>query len=160
MLQIQNIHMGSLDSAADLHRQITRVVGSSDYRAILSGQELYFRGEPQKTLGEIGFSGSAVLMVQKRPAESGQAAEPVLKGVPNSVEAKILEHFDELYEMLDSRDHQGQLVSKAENLTTIAGTHFKAHCFRSTTYFANSHRNPELKTYWYQKMYHQKIYFH
>lgn len=120
MLQVQNIHMGSLDSTEDLHRQITRVVGSSDYRAILSGQEIYLRGEPQKTLGEIGFSGSAALMVVNRPTESGQATEPILKGVPNSVEAKILEYFDELYEMLDSREHQGQLVSRAEDLTILA----------------------------------------
>ena len=112
--------MGSLDSAEDLHKQITRVVGSSDYRAILSGQELYLRGEPQKTLGEIGLSGPATLMVQKRPTENGQAVEPAWKGIPNSVEAKILEHFDELYEMLDSRGHQGQLVSKAETLIIIA----------------------------------------
>lgn len=109
-MPVQNIHMGSLDSAEDLHKQITRVVGSSDYRTILSGQELYLRGEPQKTLGEIGFSGPVTLMVQKRPTENGQAAEPAFKGVPNSVEAKILEHFDELYEMLDSREHQGQLI--------------------------------------------------
>ncbi|KAF8458424.1 hypothetical protein BGX38DRAFT_565911 [Terfezia claveryi] len=109
-MPVQNIHMGSLDSAEDLHKQITRVVGSSDYRTISSGQELYLRGEPQKTLGEIGFSGPVTLMVQKRPTENGQAAEPAFKGVPNSVEAKILEHFDELYEMLDSREHQGQLI--------------------------------------------------
>lgn len=135
-----------LDSAEELHDQIIKVIGSSEYRAILNGRELHLRGEPQKTLTELGFSGPAMLMVQKRPTENGQATEPAVRGIFNSVEAEILKHFDELYEMLDSREPQGFMVGIPPSAVDIQDT-LEADCFRYMIYFDNSHRSPRLKVF-------------
>ena len=100
-----------LDAAQDLHDQICQIIGSSEYRAILNGRELYLRDEPNKTLGGFGFVGpTAQLLVQKRPMEHDQGGKPTVKGPLNSIEAEILKHFEELYEMLDSREPQGSMV--------------------------------------------------
>lgn len=100
-----------LNVAQDLQDQICQIIGSPEYRAFLNGRELNLRNEPSKTLGGFGFvSPTAQLMVQKRPMESDQGGKQAAKGPLNSIEAEILKHFEELYEMLDSREPQGSMV--------------------------------------------------
>lgn len=105
-----NIQLGLHDKVEELHNQITKILGSSEYRSILGGRELHLYKDAQKTLSELGFSGPLSLLITKRPSEN-DTSEPTMKAVLNSVEAEILKHFDTLYGMLDFREPQGHMVS-------------------------------------------------
>ncbi|KAF8454617.1 hypothetical protein BDZ91DRAFT_747404 [Kalaharituber pfeilii] len=107
---IHQLQMGSLDTAEELHKQISHIIGAGEYRAILNGRELYLQEDPSKTLGELGFSAISQLMVQKRPTEREQQGLPNAKQTLNIVETEILKHFDELYEMLNSQQAQGAMI--------------------------------------------------
>lgn len=103
--------MGNLDTVGHLHKEISRIIGSSDYRAILNGRELHLQDNHQKTLSELGFPGIAQLMVQRRATDNEQAAPAVAaRETLNIIETEILKHFEELFVMLDSRETQAAMV--------------------------------------------------
>ena len=114
-----NIQLGLLNKVEELHKQITNILGSSEYRSFANGRELHLREETQRTLNEVGLTGSVSLMITKKPSDNDQISEPAVRGILNSVEAEILKHFDALYEMLDFREPQGCMVSISTSLPIL-----------------------------------------
>ena len=62
--------------------------------------------DPEKSLGDLGFTEQSNLMV-KIVGDPEQGAKKV---VLNIIESEILKHFDSLYDMLDSTEPQARMV--------------------------------------------------
>ena len=100
---IHSIDVGELETIDDLSHRLIKLTGFSKFIAIAGGQKLDLSGNSQLTLRDMKFDQMGLLIIKKAQdadplPESGSA--PGLR----PLEVEVMEHFSELYELLDMEE--------------------------------------------------------
>ena len=100
---IHSIDVGDLETVDDLSQRLIKLTGFSRFIAIAGGQKLDLGSSSQSSLRDLKFDQKGLLIIQKaHDAESLPDLGPALELRPS--EAQVMEHFPELYELLDMEE--------------------------------------------------------
>ena len=100
---IHSIDVGELETIDDLSHRLIKLTGFSKFIAIAGGQKLDLSGNSQSTLRDMKFDQMGLLIIKK-----AQDADPLPESGPapglRPLEVEVMEHFSELYELLDMEE--------------------------------------------------------
>lgn len=96
---VQAFEAGDEETAEELTMRLEKLTGFSKFTAIAGGQKLDLITDTNKTLRDLKIGRSGLLMIRRvpdstvlQPINQAQALSPV--------EAEVLKHFDDLYQLL------------------------------------------------------------
>lgn len=100
---IHSIDVGELETIGDLSHRLVKLTGFSRFIAIAGGQRIDLISSSQLTLRDMKFDQKGLLIIKKaHDAESLPDLGPAPKLRP--LEVEVMEHFSELYELLDMEE--------------------------------------------------------
>ena len=107
---IHSIDVGDLETVDDLSHRLIKLTGFSKFITIAGGQKLDLGSSPQLTLRDMKFDQKGLLIIKKaHDANSIPELGPAPRLRP--LEVEVMEHFLELYELLDMEENLAKEVS-------------------------------------------------
>lgn len=96
---VQAFEAGDLEVVEELTNRLTKLTGFNKFTAIAGGQKLDLTSDKTQTLRDLKIGRSGLLMIRK--VQDTTSPQPVqqVEGL-SAVEAEVLKHFDELYQLL------------------------------------------------------------
>jgi len=96
---VQAFEAGDQETAEELTTRLTKLTGFSKFTAIAGGQKLDLTTDTDKTLRDLKIGRSGLLMIRRVPDST--VVQPIDQAQAlSAVEAEVLKHFDDLYELL------------------------------------------------------------
>ncbi|KAJ5605623.1 hypothetical protein N7510_008404 [Penicillium lagena] len=96
------LQIGDLSTATELVERLTHLTGFSKFAAICGGHNVELLKDPRALVKDLNFL-SGLLILRKIP-EAPELARGGRRQPLTSVDAEVLKHFDELYDLLDLKD--------------------------------------------------------
>lgn len=96
--KVYPLRIGDLSTASDLAGRLKQLTGFSKFSAFSGGHRLDLFGEPDKVLRDLKLN-AGLLMIRKHP-DAQETSLPGRHPPLSKVDAEILKHFDDLYNLL------------------------------------------------------------
>lgn len=108
---IQKVVVGSLDTAAALERKLASLTGLSKFSVIFCGQRYSLADQSSALIKDLELD-KGLLILREEQSEEKQASV-------KHIEAEVLKHFDELYDLLGLEDPYAEDIYNFLMLFTI-----------------------------------------
>lgn len=109
---VQAFEAGDQETVEELTTRLKKLTGFSKFTAIAGGQKLDLTTDTNKTLRDLKIGRSGLLMIRRVPDST--AVQPIDQAQAlSAVEAEVLKHFDELYQLLGLDERFAREVREA-----------------------------------------------
>lgn len=104
----QSVMMASDHTLEDLYKRLCHATGYTKINLFAKGQRLTIATNPTQKISDTDFGGQ--LLIQR--AEGAEATRPLSGPIAGSsvFETSVVEHFDELFELMNSDDAMSQMI--------------------------------------------------